>query len=208
MNQATSPNPLANLKAALARDPKKAAVLASLVLVLGGLWMKMLLTGSTQPAAALAAIRPQPAASVGAVDLTPPPTLNSSQSEFQAWLAEPAQPLTRNLFAIKLDYFPTDASRVAKATGSEPDGFWTQLEKSLAIQADQSTKRENLIANLRTLASGLRLESTYMGTSPKAMINGALVGEGDVVATFRVVKIDPRRIIVEREGIRLEIQMK
>ena len=29
-----------------------------------------------------------------------------------------------------------------------------------------------------------------------------------VVATFRVLKIEPRRIIIEREGIKLEIQMK
>ncbi len=55
-----------------------------------------------------------------------------------------------------------------------------------------------------------------MGTRPKAVINGDLVGEGDLVASgtgrartqFRVLKIEPRRIIVEREGIRLEIPMK
>ena len=40
------------------------------------------------------------------------------------------------------------------------------------------------------------------------MINGKLIAEGDVVASFRVLKIEPRRIIVEREGIRLEILMK
>jgi hypothetical protein len=47
-----------------------------------------------------------------------------------------------------------------------------------------------------------------MGAKPKAVIDGALVGEGDVVAQFRVLKIEARRIIVEREGIKLEIQMK
>jgi hypothetical protein len=47
-----------------------------------------------------------------------------------------------------------------------------------------------------------------MGASPKAVIDGGLVGEGDVVASFRVLRIEPRRIIVEREGIKLEIQMK
>ena len=39
-------------------------------------------------------------------------------------------------------------------------------------------------------------------------VNGERVGEGDVVASFRVSRIEARRIIVEREGIRLEIQMK
>ena len=62
----------------------------------------------------------------------------------------------------------------------------------------------------------MRLQSTVMGATPKAVIDGEMVSEGDVVAcgtgetrtTFRVLKIEPRRIIVEREGIKLEIQMK
>jgi hypothetical protein len=46
-----------------------------------------------------------------------------------------------------------------------------------------------------------------MGPNPRAVINGELVGEGDVVAEFRVLKIEARRIVIEREGIRLEITM-
>ena len=42
----------------------------------------------------------------------------------------------------------------------------------------------------------------------KAMMNGQLVGEGSVVADFRVVKIEPRKVIVERDGIKLAIEMK
>jgi hypothetical protein len=57
-------------------------------------------------------------------------------------------------------------------------------------------------------AEQLRPTSTIPGANPKAMINGMLVGEGDVVASFRVIKIEARRILVEREGIRLEIPMK
>jgi len=45
-----------------------------------------------------------------------------------------------------------------------------------------------------------------MGASPKALVNGQLVGVGDVVASFRVCKIEARRIVVEREGIKLEIR--
>ena len=54
----------------------------------------------------------------------------------------------------------------------------------------------------------MQLLSTVMGAKPKAMINGELVGEGDVIAAFRVIRIEARRVIVEREGIRLEITMK
>jgi hypothetical protein len=75
-------------------------------------------------------------------------------------------------------------------------------------QADRMDKRENLIANYTAQASKLRLESIMLGSQPKAMVNGKLIGEGSVVAEFRVLKIEARRIVVEREGIQLEIQMK
>src|SRR5205814_351400 len=97
----------------------------------------------------------------------------------------------------------------AEGVKTTADGeFWGRLEKSLMLQADQRDKRENLLANYRAEAGNLRLDSIMMGPSPKAMIDGKLLAEGDVVASFRVLKIEPRRIIVEREGIRLEILMK
>ena len=65
-----------------------------------------------------------------------------------------------------------------------------------------------MLANYQAEAAKLRLDSIMWGTQPKAMIDGKLVAEGDVVALFRVLKIEPRRIIVEREGIRLAILMK
>ena len=45
-----------------------------------------------------------------------------------------------------------------------------------------------------------------MGASPKALVNGRLVGLGDVVASFRVTKIEARRIVVEREGIKFALR--
>jgi hypothetical protein len=86
--------------------------------------------------------------------------------------------------------------------------FWTELEKSLAQQADEASKRESLVNSLKQQAQAIRPQSTIMGPNPRAMINGQMVGEGDVVASFRVVKIEARRIIVEREGIRLDVPMK
>ena len=54
-------------------------------------------------------------------------------------------------------------------------------------------------------ASKLQLQTIVMGASPRAVIDGEMVGIGSVVAGFRVSKIEARRIIVEREGIKLEI---
>jgi hypothetical protein len=126
------------------------------------------------------------------------------------WADAPVSPISRNLFAIRLEYFPMDGPKTGSSGVREraDDGFWARLEKSLAVQADQRDKRENQKANYIKAAAELKLQSTMMMAQPKALVNGELVGEGDVVADFRVVKIEARRVIVEREGIRLEILMK
>jgi hypothetical protein len=98
---------------------------------------------------------------------------------------------------------------VTKDSGTVNDPtFWEKLAKSIDAQADQQHKRENLIQNLRQQAGQLSVTSTLMGPRPKAMVNGVMVGEGEVVAQFRVTEIRARSVIVEREGIRLEIPMK
>ena len=134
---------------------------------------------------------------------------DNSSKRLREWMRAPVSPASRNLFSVKLDYFPSDGSRPAQGLRTPADGeFWGRLEKSLMLQADQRDKRENLLANYRDQAAKLRLDSIIWGAQPKAMIEGKLVAEGDVVALFRVLKIEQRRIIVEREGIRLEILMK
>jgi hypothetical protein len=123
------------------------------------------------------------------------------------WSQAPIPAISRNLFAIRIEYFPVDGSRTGPAAVAG-EGFWDRVGKSMALQADQRDKRENLIANYLAQASKLRLQSTMMGPQPKAIVNGEMVGEGSVVAGFRVLKIESRRMIVEQEGIRLEIHMK
>jgi hypothetical protein len=139
---------------------------------------------------------------------TPTPVQNrTALLAMQKWAVAPVPQVSRNLFSVRIEYFPVDGSRTTPLQQAD-DGFWQRLEKSMALQADQRDKRENLIANFKDEAAKLRLESTMMGPEPKAMVNGDLVGEGSVVANFRIVSIEARRIIVEREGIRLEIDMK
>jgi hypothetical protein len=107
---------------------------------------------------------------------------------------------------------PAPAGQDACATNNAHDA----LRKSDATQADQNSEQQHRLQNLRQQAAGLRLQSTVMGVTPKALVNGELLGEGEVVVcgsgktriAFRVLRIEARRIIVEREGIKLEIPMK
>jgi hypothetical protein len=132
-------------------------------------------------------------------------------TSLREWMDADPAPLARNLFAVDLEKFPQDGSSRPAAeqrSAQVSPGFWDELAKSMSVRADVRKERQILVENLSRQASQLRLQTTMMGASPKAVIDGELVGEGDVVASFRVLKIEPRRIIVEREGIKLEIQMK
>jgi hypothetical protein len=194
--------------AAIRRDPRKAGVLVVLVSVLGVMWIRTLSSRTPRPAAAAAAT----VANRGSGN-TAAGTARTrgavANPRLQQWAQGPVAPISRNLFTVRLEYFPAEGPRSgAGVKESMDDGFWGRLEKSLTLQADQRDKRENQIANYKAQAAQLNLQSTMMSPLPKALLNGELVGEGDVVASFRVLKIEARRVIVEREGIRLEIKMK
>lgn len=194
---------------AMAQDPKKAVVLSVLLTVMGVMWARVMFNGKTGPSSAVAASSAE--ASTDAKMAISTANNDRIRAELNTWLAGDAPPVARNLFAVKFDYFQQDASRAGQTLRApEGDGFWDKLAKSMTVQADQKEEQRILIENLRLQAAQLRVQSTMMGAQPKALINDSLVGEGDVVAKseFRVLKIEPRRIVVERKGIKLAIEMK
>jgi hypothetical protein len=77
----------------------------------------------------------------------------------------------------------------------------------MSLQADQQVQRQAMIDEIQTNARSLQLQSTMLGATPSAMVDGQMVREGSIVAGFRVLKIEARRMVVEREGIKLEIFM-
>ena len=218
-------NPLAQAVAAARRDPKKTGVMIVLTVLLGFMVVRTFGPGANPRRASAASGSLTNTAAGGGTGARKGGLAGgagNTQSESQAardlaispymrkWADAPVSPISRNLFAIRLEYFPMEGPKTGSAGVREraDDGFWARLEKSLAHQADQRDKRENQKANYIKAAAEMKLQSTIMGPQPKALVNGELVGEGDVVAEFRVVKIEARRMIIEREGIRLEIQMK
>jgi hypothetical protein len=218
---------LAQALSAARGDPKKTGVMAVLAVLLAFMVWRTFGPGAT-PSRASASQAGQIAARAragagGALGSIAAGGSGNSAADSQAardlaispylrkWADAPVSTISRNLFAVRLEYFPMDGPKTGSNDVRErgDDGFWARLEKSLVVQADQRDKRENQKANYIKAAAELKLQSTMMGAQqPKALVNGELVGEGDVVADFRVVKIEARRVIVEREGIRLEIQMK
>ena len=192
---------------AVRNDPQKAGILTVLVAILVVLQVRLQMGGRDGVSHATASVdaRTDNGWSSRASGPGGKRSLDA-QASLREWMDAPAAPLGRNLFAIELDRVPRDNSRTSVSPGTS--GFWDELAKSMTFRADVKKERQILVENLRQQASQLRLESTMMGATPKAVIGGEMVGEGEVVAAFRVIKIEARRIIVEREGIKLEIHMR
>ena len=186
-------------------EPKKAAALALLVAVLLAMWVKIFLFGD--PRTVTAGPLGGDKVKVGTPD-TLRQQLSPASRSLLEWTKKPITGTRRNLFAIKLDYFPVDGSRPI-FSGDDADGFWDQLAKSLAAKADQEKARGILRDNVRAKASRLDLQSTgtFNGT-PKAMVNGTIVQEGDTIEGFLIVRIETKRIVVEMEGIQVEVIFK
>lgn len=192
----------------LRADMKKTVSLGVLgVVFLIMLGRQVLTGGKAAPASAGAAIagRNDPVAAPSVAAAGPSRSAIAAEA-LAAWSQGPVPPVSRNFFSVRIEYFPLDGSRTTQSDlGGE--GFWSSLEKSLMVRTDEKVRHENLIASFKVEAEKLQLQST-LPEARKAMINGQLVGEGSVVANFRVVKIEPRKVTVEREGIALTIQMK
>jgi hypothetical protein len=192
---------------AIHAQPKKTVMLSLLVVIMAVVWFRTV-SGSSGPAHADASSILPPARLGPAA---PPVAPSPSSEAMNRWLQDRVHPLTRNLFEVKLDYFPQEPGKAAPAaripTG---DDFWSRLEKSMLAKADQEKARQHRIENMKLQAAALELQSTMISQgTPKALINGKLYGEGEIVASeFRLMKIEARRIIIEREGIRLEVLFK
>jgi hypothetical protein len=186
-------------------EPRKAAALALLVIILAGMWAKIFVFDEATPAPAVGAQRENSA--VRRTDSFPRESQQASRSLID-WTRKPITGTRRNLFAIKMDYFPVDGSRPI-FTGDDGDGFWDQLAKSLAAKADQEKAKGILLDNLRLQAGRLDLQSTVMsGKDPQALVNGFMLKQGDTIEGFRIVQIEAKQIVVEREGVQLLVKFK
>jgi hypothetical protein len=203
------------------RDPKKSSVLAALTLLMAVLGVRQF-SGNGTPAKARAASNDpvaapeKPKLSISANSREASNAGTEVAHRVALWLGTPIKALDRNLFETKLEYFQRlDSTAADKATVVADETFWDQLAKSLVSQADQKRQKQIRSENLQLAASSLKLQTTIMGSMPKALIDGRMVRVGDTVDTktsslsisFRVSQIEARRIVIEHEDVRIELRM-
>ncbi len=131
------------------------------------------------------------------IALTLPPTGEATDNSTIAdWLNSQKPAAGQNPFVVHLDAFPVAGS-----------GTSDELTKSAVGPADQKKQRPQILSELQRAAAGLRLQSVIMGMTPTAVINGVSAKEGDVVASFRIVRIEAGGIVVEKDGAQFDIAL-
>jgi hypothetical protein len=195
------------------RDPKKALVLGVLLTVLAGLAVKQFAAGGG-PRSALASSKSTDALASAGDDVLKDgfSSPGAASQKLEQWLLAPVPPLAKNLFQFRGEFFPRTLAAVDTAASIVTDElFWDRLAKSITARADQRRQKQIRLENLQAAATRLKLQSTLMGTHPRAMIEGRLVRVGETVRSesteFRLIGIEARRIVLERDGVKVEVPM-
>ncbi len=190
------------LAAEAKRKPQTALILLALLVILCGMWVRVLM-GSAGPLPASAAA---PLAKGGAL----PPADGSvaglygraQPHSLAEWAQQKSGPVTRNLFAVPFESFPLDPAHPLPQT--------RESAKSGPSEADQFRERQIIEREVNAEASKLQLEGIVLGASPRVWVNGSLVAVGQSVGEtgLKVVRIEARHVVVERDGIQVDLIMK
>ena len=189
------------LKAEILADKKKVVVLGSLSAVAILLGARAMLSGEKRPpsGAKVTTVSNATASSYAAAASTidAEARFRTIASALPA-LAQ-ASRSDRDLFSLNTEHFPHPVeTQPSEAPGAKS-----------APQSDDEAQRREAIARD---AESIRLKSTLVGDRPVAVIDlGGITGSrdqlvrvGDIVNGFVVVTIEPKRVILERDGERIE----
>jgi hypothetical protein len=213
------------------REPAKAVVCAALLVVCTTMALRTFVftaapaTAQAAPGAKDAPLRPETQDAALIAENT---SRAARADKLESWLQRPFEGPGRNLFEFRPENYQSISRAGAVASDVQPivadsERFWDRLAKSITSRADLRRQRQIRSDNVAAAAGKLRLQSTMIqGGTPRAMIDGRMfrVGEsisveapaakegGAVKSTFRVVRIGRQSVVVERDGIRVELSMK
>lgn len=207
------------------------------VVLLGAVGNLLLGKDSSVPEEAVAVVVPQQAqtASTGGPSVRPRPEPTANRSNVEgASMASGGTQFVRDRLAsffeqdggsVSVDGLPRRLARdpftaqdwsqfplvispqeilASKNSSRESGGFWSGFIVGLA---DRHHHRQEEIRRINADLESLVLQSTITGPVPLAHISGRLVRPGDHVDGFSVVRIDDRRVTLERSGIERVIKM-
>jgi hypothetical protein len=133
-----------------------------------------------------------------------PPAIPSTPANRPAWQSDwPSDMPRRNLFLTRLDHFPRDVGTAQQPMRPEDPA---DEAKSADISTDHNHDESQ--SSLQVDANRIRLQSIMMHPVPRALVDGQMVGEGEFVGKFRVLRIELSRIVLEQQGYQFQITLK
>lgn len=108
----------------------------------------------------------------------------------------------------KDDYFAQIDTTITRDIFAPPERFFpssgTGKKSFEAADGTRSVEKENAWRDAGTMT----LASTILSATPKAIIDGQVVQVGDMIRGFRVEEIGSRSVTLERDGVRVSLEMK
>ncbi len=180
----------------LQRDKKKTAIMMALGLV-AAVMAGRLIVGRLGPAKASASQQIVATAQIAmptSLDGMAGDAAHEQANRRDEYINRITPGITRDLFHYSPETFPlTDREKVEVGI---PKGA---TPKPVDDKAIQKKVNELLRARARSLAGGLKLQSTIIGSSPMAIINGRLLRIGQKIADFTVMSVTNRKCTLETE---------
>ncbi len=203
---------LHELKILMQDDPKRAGILCALagVLVIVGV-RALLVTGGPKKAAASSKVDSLASSSSEAVKAGASAAAAVVERSRGDIIVLPAAPQTlRNVFEIDQSIFPEP---LPKETGKGQPNVAAKSAPVIAETPEEAARRleAELVARVEKEASGLRLRSTLLGTSPTAVIETAsdrksyVLTPGQEIVGFTLVEVLSSGVVLEKEGVRIEV---
>ena len=132
------------------------------------------------------------------------------QAGRETHLATMDRKITRDLFKPNLEYFPPAegvGSHVVVATDQQK-GLFQQAYQWVCQKQNARRRHMEHIGAIRARAQAFSLQSTVLGRSPTALINGQVLRKGDWISGFRLKAIASNYCIVSKNGVDVELHMK
>jgi len=190
----------------LLADRRKLVVLLSLFCVGLLLWGRLLIE---RPVPRTAVADPeQTASTAGSTDakagIDMEPTL--PRDRVNPVLIPDYGPTARDVFAFQAGYYQ-QASDTRVRMDDEADEESDEQAKLAAQRADEQRRKRARLATVRAQAESMNLQTTLIGQTPRALINGRLYSVGEQVNGFEIVAIGSRTVKLRKQDVDVTLEM-
>jgi len=174
----------------LKRDKKRTAIMAGLLCVALVLVGRLVLKRPA-PAPAAAAPAAPDRAPMSSENTLPALADITPDGDRDRYINQIDRTVTRDIFVPTEGYFPV-------GDGNDQGPRWRTVSDGLNTEQEAVWKE----------GKQMTLQSTMLSASPKAIVEGQLVEVGDYIHGFQVLEIHSRSIVLEKEGVRVNLEMK